>query len=82
MCTASVILAATQSFFDERLEHPGDIAQFHRLELLGERAVPLFGEPDAGIWEFRATETSAYPLGGHVLGGLRPSGAHRHPLAA
>ena len=52
----AVILAATQSFFDLRLEHPGDIAQFHRLELLGERALPLFGEPDAGIWEFRATE--------------------------
>jgi len=52
----SVILAATQSFFDERLQHRGDISQFHRLELLGERALPLFGAPDAGIWEFRGTE--------------------------
>jgi GH15 family glucan-1,4-alpha-glucosidase len=52
----SVILASTQTFFDERLEHPGDIAQFKRLEELGERAVPLFDEPDAGIWEFRGTE--------------------------
>jgi hypothetical protein len=52
----SVILAGTQAFFDQRLQHPGDIAQFHRLELLGERAFPLFGEPDAGIWEFRGTE--------------------------
>ena len=27
-----------------------------RLEALGERAVPLFDKPDAGIWEFRGTE--------------------------
>jgi hypothetical protein len=52
----SVILASAQTFFDERLEHPGDIAQFRRLEVLGERAVPLVDEPDAGIWEFRGTE--------------------------
>jgi glycosyl hydrolase family 15/trehalase-like protein len=52
----SVILASTQYFFDERLEHPGDVAQFERLEALGERALPLFDQPDAGIWEFRGTE--------------------------
>jgi GH15 family glucan-1,4-alpha-glucosidase len=52
----SVILASTQYFFDDRLENPGDIAQFERLEALGERAVPLFDQPDAGIWEFRGTE--------------------------
>jgi GH15 family glucan-1,4-alpha-glucosidase len=52
----SIILASTQTFFDERLERPGDIAQFKRLEVLGEQAVPLFDEPDAGIWEFRGTE--------------------------
>ena len=52
----SIILASTQLFFDERLEHPGDIAQFKRLEALGERAALLIDEPDAGIWEFRGTE--------------------------
>ncbi|HEY8052715.1 MAG TPA: glycoside hydrolase family 15 protein [Steroidobacteraceae bacterium] len=52
----SVILASTQTFFDERLDHPGDIDQYRRLEALGERAVPLFDKPDAGIWEFRGTE--------------------------
>ena len=52
----SVILASTQCFFDERLENPGDKAQFERLEALGERAVPLFDQPDAGIWEFRGRE--------------------------
>jgi len=51
----SVILASTQFFFDERLERRGDVDQFERLEALGERAVPLFDEPDAGIWEFRGT---------------------------
>jgi GH15 family glucan-1,4-alpha-glucosidase len=52
----SVILASTQYFFDERLEHPGNVDQFERLEALGERALPLFDQPDAGIWEFRGTE--------------------------
>ena len=52
----SVILAATQSFFDQRLEKPGDVAQFHRLEALGENAMRVFGEPDAGISEFRGIE--------------------------
>jgi hypothetical protein len=52
----SVILASTQSFFDDRLDHPGDIEQYQRLEALGERAVPLFDQPDAGLWEFRGKE--------------------------
>ncbi|MBV8496773.1 MAG: glycoside hydrolase family 15 protein [Gammaproteobacteria bacterium] len=52
----SVILASAQAFFDERLEHPGDIALFERLEALGERALPLVDAPDAGIWEFRGVE--------------------------
>jgi hypothetical protein len=51
----SVILASTQSFFDERLEHPGDVALFRRLEALGERAAAFFDQPDAGIWELRGT---------------------------
>jgi GH15 family glucan-1,4-alpha-glucosidase len=49
----SVILAATQSFFDERLISQGDLGRFQRLELLGEQARQLFDTPDAGIWEFR-----------------------------
>src|SRR5690606_27896602 len=49
----SVILAATQSFFDERLISQGDASRFHRLELLGEQARRLFETPDAGLWEFR-----------------------------
>ena len=49
----SVVLASTQLFFDQRLERPGDIAMFKRLEPLGERAYALHNEPDAGLWEFR-----------------------------
>ena len=49
----AVILAATQAFFDERLEVPGDRALFECLERLGERAVLLYDQPDSGLWEYR-----------------------------
>ncbi|MGY1458124.1 glycoside hydrolase family 15 protein [Luteimonas sp. A534] len=49
----SVVLAATQLFFDQRLVRPGDEQAFHRLEPLGDRAWALYDQPDAGIWEFR-----------------------------
>ncbi|MCI4566826.1 glycoside hydrolase family 15 protein [Lysobacter sp. CFH 32150] len=49
----SVVLASTQLFFDQRLERPGDVAMFMRLEPLGERAYALHNQPDAGLWEFR-----------------------------
>ena len=49
----SVILAATQAFFDQRLSKPGDAALFERLEVIGERCVELYDKPDAGLWELR-----------------------------
>ena len=49
----AAILAATQIFFDERLVRPGPKALFGALEPLGERAVAVFGQEDAGIWEYR-----------------------------
>ncbi len=49
----SVVLAAAQSFFDERLRHPGDVDLFEQLERVGEQAVRLYDQPDAGLWEFR-----------------------------
>ena len=49
----AVILAATQAFFDERLEVPGDEPLFECLERLGERAVLLYDKPDSGLWEYR-----------------------------
>ncbi|TRO90081.1 glycoside hydrolase family 15 protein [Glycocaulis profundi] len=49
----SVILASTQAFFDARLDHPGGAALFERLEMLGEQALALWDQPDAGLWELR-----------------------------
>ena len=49
----AVILAATQMFFDQRLTSPGDHAAFARLEKIGECAIEVFAQPDAGPWEFR-----------------------------
>ncbi|RWR04873.1 glycoside hydrolase family 15 protein [Paenirhodobacter populi] len=49
----SVILAAIQCFFDERLPDMGGEPLFHRLERLGEEAEARWDQPDAGLWEFR-----------------------------
>ncbi len=49
----SVILAAAQMFFDERLPNKGDRALFQRLEPLGTSALNCALTPDAGIWEYR-----------------------------
>lgn len=49
----SVVLAAAQMFFDRRLPRMGDMALFHRLERLGERAAQVALEPDASLWEYR-----------------------------
>ena len=52
----SVVLACAQSFFDSRLTRPGDTSLFQRLEHLGEHAIGLWDQPDAGMWEFRTRE--------------------------
>ena len=49
----SVVLASAQTFFDRRLEHPGDELTFKRLERMGSVALRMAEEPDAGLWEFR-----------------------------
>lgn len=49
----SVILAATQAFFDERLMRPGDRRLFEALEAIGNRVLELYDKPDAGMWELR-----------------------------
>ncbi|MDK9726274.1 MAG: glycoside hydrolase family 15 protein [Sterolibacteriaceae bacterium MAG5] len=51
----SAILAATHVFFDRRLARRGDAALFHRIEPLGERAVAMHDQPDAGLWELRGS---------------------------
>ena len=52
----SVILAAIQCFFDERLPDMGDETLFRRLEKLGAEAEACWDQPDAGLWEFRTRE--------------------------
>lgn len=49
----SAVLAATHAFFDHRLSAIGNPALFRQLEALGERAVAVHAQPDAGIWERR-----------------------------
>ena len=54
----SVVLAASQMFFDERLPNRGNTALFEMLEPLGMRALSLALTPDAGIWEYPAVPVS------------------------
>ena len=49
----SAIVTATHVFFDRRLARAGDEELFHRLEPLGDRALAVHDQPDAGIWELR-----------------------------
>ena len=49
----SIVLASTHAFLDKRLIRTGNRALFAHLERLGERAVEVFDQPDAGPWELR-----------------------------
>jgi GH15 family glucan-1,4-alpha-glucosidase len=51
----SAILAVAHVFFDQRLTQRGDAALFQRLEPLGEAAIRVYDQPDAGLWELRGT---------------------------
>jgi GH15 family glucan-1,4-alpha-glucosidase len=51
----STVLAAAHAFFDRRLSTIGNEALFRQLESLGERAVTVHAQPDAGLWELRGT---------------------------
>jgi len=52
----AAILAAPHVFFDERMDRPGDVGLFRRLEVLGEAAARVHDRPDAGLWELRGTQ--------------------------
>ncbi len=52
----AAILAAPHVFFDERMDRPGDVGLFRRLEVLGEAAAEIYATPDAGLWELRNTQ--------------------------
>lgn len=49
----SVILALSQSFFDQRMLMRGTAETFRQLEALGDQAEARWNTPDAGVWEFR-----------------------------
>ena len=49
----SAVLAVAHVFFDRRLAHRGGEALFRRLEPLGEMAIAVHDQPDAGLWETR-----------------------------
>jgi GH15 family glucan-1,4-alpha-glucosidase len=49
----NVILGAAQAFHDHRLLHRAGLAEFKRLEEVGEQAARTYDKPDAGMWELR-----------------------------
>jgi GH15 family glucan-1,4-alpha-glucosidase len=50
----NLVLGVAPVFFDSRLFMKAGMADFLRLEVLGERAFNLYDKPDAGIWELRS----------------------------
>ena len=49
----NAVLGAAQAFHDHRLLHRAGLAEFKRLEDVGEQAVRTYDKPDAGMWELR-----------------------------
>ena len=49
----NVVLGAAQAFHDQRLLHRAGLAEFKRLEEVGEQAARTYDKPDAGMWELR-----------------------------
>nr|UHN91757.1 GH15 trehalase [Microvirga sp.] len=49
----SIVLASVHAFLDKRLIRTGNRALFSHLEKLGQRAIEVFDQPDAGPWELR-----------------------------
>lgn len=52
----AVVLSAIQYFFDNRLIDAGTVADFRRLEILGDWATRKYDQPDAGLWEYRGRQ--------------------------
>ncbi|HLB96551.1 MAG TPA: glycoside hydrolase family 15 protein, partial [Acetobacteraceae bacterium] len=50
----SIVLAAAQMFWDERLPQRADVELYQRLRPIGETAARLALTADAGLWEFRS----------------------------
>ncbi|HSQ73471.1 MAG TPA: glycoside hydrolase family 15 protein, partial [Rubrivivax sp.] len=49
----NIVLGAAQAFHDRRLLRPAGLAEFALLEAVGEQAVRVHDQPDAGMWELR-----------------------------
>jgi GH15 family glucan-1,4-alpha-glucosidase len=49
----NIVLGAAQAFHDHRLLSRAGVAEFPHLEAVGEKAVRVYGTPDAGMWELR-----------------------------
>ncbi|WP_372662744.1 glycoside hydrolase family 15 protein, partial [Hydrogenophaga sp.] len=49
----NIVLGAAQAFHDQRLLRPAGLAEFTLLEAVGEQAVRVHNQPDAGMWELR-----------------------------
>ncbi len=49
----NIVLGAAQAFHDRRLLHQAGAAEFPYLEAVGEQAVRVHRQPDAGMWELR-----------------------------
>ena len=49
----NIVLGAAQAFHDQRLLHRAGLPEFARLEQVGQHAVRVYGQPDAGMWELR-----------------------------
>jgi GH15 family glucan-1,4-alpha-glucosidase len=48
-----IILPLVQAFHDQRFLREATVSDFEALEKVGERAVAVHDQPDAGLWEFR-----------------------------
>ena len=53
----SIILTASQMFFDTRLPRRGDADLYRQLATIGRDAARSAFEPDAGLWEYRERES-------------------------
>jgi GH15 family glucan-1,4-alpha-glucosidase len=49
----NIVLGAAQAFHDRRLLAPAGEADFRQLEVVGEQALRVHDQPDAGMWELR-----------------------------
>jgi GH15 family glucan-1,4-alpha-glucosidase len=52
-CFGSIVLSAAQLFWDARVASPGTAELYRRLKPIGDAALEMALQPDAGVWEYR-----------------------------